>query len=64
MMVYSKQLMAVVWATALACSSVASAAKPDASMVLKKEPKGAVDVLALKKDVNDQAEVIVVGRIG
>jgi hypothetical protein len=33
-------------------------------MVLKKEPKGAVDVLALRKDAKDKQDVVVVGRIG
>jgi hypothetical protein len=48
----------------LVCISAASAAEPDSSLVLKKEPKGAVDILALKKDVKDQQDVVVVGRIG
>jgi hypothetical protein len=32
--------------------------------LLEKEPKGAVDVLALRKDAKDQQDVVVVGRIG
>jgi hypothetical protein len=44
--------------------SPAVAAEKESEMVLKKEPKGAVDILALKKDVKDQQDVVVVGRIG
>jgi hypothetical protein len=44
--------------------TAAMAAKKDSSMVLKKEPKGAVDVLALRKAAKDKAPVVVVGRIG
>jgi hypothetical protein len=32
--------------------------------LLDKEPKGAVDVLALRKDAKDQQDIVVVGRIG
>jgi hypothetical protein len=44
--------------------AAAIAAKKDSSMVLKKEPKGAVDVLALRKAAKDKQPVVVVGRIG
>jgi hypothetical protein len=33
-------------------------------LLLEKEPKGAVDVLALRKDVKDKQDVVVIGRIG
>lgn len=33
-------------------------------VLLKDEPKGAVDVLALKKDAQDEQEIVVIGRIG
>jgi hypothetical protein len=32
--------------------------------MLKDEPKGAADVLAIRKDAKDQQDVVVVGRIG
>jgi len=48
----------------LAISLSEAAPKADAAQLLKKEPKGAVDVLALRKDVKDQQDVVVVGRIG
>lgn len=51
-------------ATCFVFASAGLTAEPDASMVLKKEPKGAVDVLALRKDAKDKQDVIVVGRIG
>lgn len=40
------------------------AAEAPSELVLKKEPKGAVDVLALRKDAKDQQDIVVVGRIG
>jgi hypothetical protein len=40
------------------------AAAFDSSMVLEKKPTGAVEVLALRKDVKDKQSVVVVGRIG
>ncbi len=47
------------------CAGVALAAeKAGREMLLEKEPAGAVDVLALKKDAKDQEKVVVVGRIG
>ncbi len=45
------------------CIGVVSA-ETDSVLLLKKEPKGAVDVLALRKDAKDQQKVVVVGRIG
>jgi len=39
-------------------------AEANPELLLKKEPKGAVDVLALRKDVKDQQDVVVIGRIG
>jgi hypothetical protein len=51
-------------ALCLVSSMAANAAEKESPMVLKKEPKGAVDILALKKDVKDQQDVVVVGRIG
>ncbi|MCI0333535.1 MAG: hypothetical protein L0228_09970 [Planctomycetes bacterium] len=47
----------------IGCIGVVSADE-NSALLLKKEPKGAVDVLALRKDVKDQQEVVVVGRIG
>ena len=41
-----------------------AAPKFDSALLLKEEPMGAVDVLALRKDVEDQQDVVVVGRIG
>jgi hypothetical protein len=47
------------------CAGVAFAAeKAGQEILLEKEPAGAVDVLALKKDAKDQDNVVVVGRIG
>ena len=40
------------------------AAETPTELVLKKEPKGAVDVLALRKNAKDQQDIVVVGRIG
>jgi hypothetical protein len=51
-------------AAILVSTSNGNAAAPESSMLLKKEPKGAVDVLALRKDAKDKQEVVVVGRIG
>jgi hypothetical protein len=51
-------------AAAAALQVPAISAEPDLSVVLKKEPKGAVEVLALKKNAKDQQDVVVVGRIG
>ena len=51
-------------ATCAVFATTGSAAETESSMVLKKEPKGAVDVLALRKDVKDKQDVVVVGRIG
>jgi hypothetical protein len=48
----------------LVFTSNGCAAAPESSMLLKKEPKGAVDVLALRKDAKDKQQVVVVGRIG
>ena len=45
-------------------SAVGMAHEPNSAMLLKKEPKGAVDVLALRKEVKDQQDVVVVGLIG
>jgi hypothetical protein len=55
-------LIAIGLAAIYSTTSVAAEKKPE--LVLKKEPKGAVDVLALKKDAKDQQDVVVVGRIG
>jgi hypothetical protein len=44
--------------------SPVAAAEKDTEFLLKKEPKGAVDVLAFKKDAKDKQDVVVVGRIG
>jgi hypothetical protein len=41
-----------------------STAETESTMLLKQEPAGAVDVLALRKDAKDQDDVVVVGRIG
>jgi hypothetical protein len=53
-------------AVAVVCAfaSAGVAAEKESPMILEKEPKGAVDILALKKDVKDQQDVVVVGRIG
>jgi hypothetical protein len=48
----------------LAVGAAAASADIDAALLLDKEPQGAVDVLALRKEVQDQQEVVVVGRIG
>lgn len=50
----------------LACcvGVVFAAEKAGQEMLLEKEPAGAVDVLALRKDAKDEEQVVVVGRIG
>jgi hypothetical protein len=62
----SRQLRRTILAAAIAATlhAPAVAAAPEPEVVLKKEPKGAVEVLALKKDAKDQQDVVVVGRIG
>jgi hypothetical protein len=44
--------------------SASAQEKADKEILVEKEPEGAVDVLALKKEVKDKDEVVVVGRIG
>jgi hypothetical protein len=44
--------------------STAAQATPDAAYVTSSEPQGAVDVGNARKDVQDQDEVVLVGRIG
>jgi hypothetical protein len=51
-------------ATCAVFATAGFAAETEPSMLLKKEPKGAVDVLALRKDAKDKQDVVVVGRIG
>jgi hypothetical protein len=48
----------------MAAAGVAIAEETESPLILKKEPKGAVDILALRKDAKDQQDVVVVGRIG
>jgi hypothetical protein len=55
-------LLAIVASLGFVVTSIA--AERESDMVLKKEPKGAVDVLALRKEVKDKQDVVVVGRIG
>jgi len=45
-------------------SFAADTPKIDEQFVLTEEPKGAVDVIALRASAKDQQDVIVVGRIG
>lgn len=64
-MVLSRYLTSLI--VVAACASIVAdlnAAEPEKSAVLKKEPKGAMDVLALRKEAKDKQEVVVVGRIG
>jgi hypothetical protein len=65
-MMKCSQLLGSLLSVIVCCSvvAVAVAAVRDPEMVLKKEPKGAVDVLALRKDAKDKQQVVVVGRIG
>jgi hypothetical protein len=53
-------------AICVATASLGVAAVEDAGkqFLLDKEPKGAVDVLALRKEAKDQQDIAVVGRIG
>jgi hypothetical protein len=48
----------------LCFSALASAQSEESALLLKREPKGALDVLALRKEARDQQDVVVVGRIG
>jgi hypothetical protein len=51
-------------ALSLVVHSAGLAAEVDSALLLKEEPKGAVDVLELRKEAKDNQDVIVVGRIG
>lgn len=55
-------LLAIAACVVFATAGLAAETEP--SMLLKKEPKGALDVLALRKEAKDQQDVVVVGRIG
>lgn len=61
----TRMTLLIAVAASLATSTLVAAEEKKApSMILKKEPKGAVDVLALRKDAKDKQEIVVVGRIG
>jgi hypothetical protein len=53
---------ALCFAAAMQC--LAAENEAGKQFLLAKEPEGAVDVLALRKEAKDQQDVVVVGRIG
>jgi hypothetical protein len=57
-------LAAVVIFFASGTVGVAAVDEAGKKFLLEKEPKGAVNVLALRKDAKNQQDVVVVGRIG
>ena len=64
-LVSSRALVCLLMAAAAVLMQPTSGiAAADSSMLLEKEPTGAVDVLALRKDAKDKQSVVVVGRIG
>jgi hypothetical protein len=48
----------------LGCNAKVATPGQESEMLLKDEPMGAMEVLALRKDAKDEQEVVVVGRIG
>jgi hypothetical protein len=64
-MKYASQVcMTLAIAASFVFGCTAGGAESEPEFLLKKEPKGAVDVLALRKGAKDKEEVVVVGRIG
>jgi hypothetical protein len=57
-------LLAIAVCFAVGTRGVAALDEAGKQFLLEKEPKGAVDVLALRKDAKDQQDIVVVGRIG
>jgi hypothetical protein len=51
-------------ALAPASAAAPAASTVDKSYLLEEEPEDAADVIATRKDSNDQQEIVVVGRIG
>ena len=61
---FSGALLAIPICLAIWNVGIAAEDDADSKFLLEKEPKGALDVVAVRKAAKDQQDVVVVGRIG